>query len=103
MTPSTPSSISRRRIVILTILLFLHEVRRVAPGGHLLYADFRGKGRHHAALQGDVERSGMAILEEEDISRGVVLGMQRNHDKYTALIQRLVPWPLSKAAKRSRA
>ena len=80
---------------------FLHEVRRVLrPGGHLLYADFRAKGRDCDSLRADIEQSGLTMVDHEDISRGVVLGMQQNHEKYMNLIHRLMPWPFSLAAKR---
>jgi SAM-dependent methyltransferase len=80
---------------------FLGEVRRVLrPGGNFLYADFRDAGEDCDTLRGQMEASGMEIVACDDISANVVLGMERNHEKYTALIERLVPRVLRGPAMR---
>jgi SAM-dependent methyltransferase len=74
---------------------FLGEVRRVLrPGGHFLYVDFRDVVPDRANWHKQIEESGLEVISCEDISANVVLGMQRNHEKYMWLIQRLVPRPL---------
>lgn len=80
---------------------FLGEVRRVLrPGGRFLYADFRQKNPGHDVLRRQIEESGLAIVEEEDISADVVRGMELNHEKYIDLIHRRTPRVLHRLAKR---
>jgi ubiquinone/menaquinone biosynthesis C-methylase UbiE len=78
---------------------FFAEVRRVLrPGGHFLYADFRSGTGEVAALQRQLEESGMEIIQCDDISRGVVRGMELNTPKYESLIRSLMPRFLRKPA-----
>ena len=80
---------------------FLREVRRVlCPGGHLLYADFRHKVPDLAVVHGQVDQSGLEILEYQDISAGVVRGMRLNTARNVELIHRLVPKLLWNVCKR---
>jgi len=80
---------------------FFGEVRRVLrAGGHFLYADFRAAGAAYATLQQQVQQSGLAIVEQEDIGANVVRGMQLNNDKYMDLIHRRVPRVLWNVARR---
>jgi ubiquinone/menaquinone biosynthesis C-methylase UbiE len=70
---------------------FLSEVRRVLqPGGHFLYADFRQGKSELAILERQLMESGLQISSREDISLGVVRGMELNHDRYMQLIRALV-------------
>jgi ubiquinone/menaquinone biosynthesis C-methylase UbiE len=70
---------------------FLSEVRRVLrPGGHFLYADFRQGRSSRAILERQLKESGMQIIACEDISPGVVRGMEMNHERYMQLIDTLV-------------
>jgi len=70
---------------------FVSEVRRVLrPGGHFLYADFRGradveKWRH--ALR----RSGLTVLRETDITPNIIAALERDNDRKLDLIRRLIP------------
>ena len=78
---------------------FLAEVQRVLlPGGSFLYADFRDRGAPLDALRAQVQASGLQIIEQEDISAGVVRGMQLNTARYLDLVRRLVPRPLQRWA-----
>jgi SAM-dependent methyltransferase len=71
---------------------FLAEVRRVLrPGGHLLLADFRTAGRPQETLARHVAESGLEVTAAEDVSAGVVRGMELNTPRYRELIRRLAP------------
>ncbi len=79
---------------------FFHEVYRVLrPGGHFLYADFRDVP-DRALLQKQLAESGLEMVYCADISSNVLLGMQRNTQRYMKLIRQLVPRPLRKLAMR---
>ena len=80
---------------------FFREVARVLrPGGHFLYADFREKEPASVVLHGQLEQSGLEILDRRDISASVVRGMRLNASKYEKLIRQLVPAWLRKPAMR---
>jgi len=82
------------------MMRFLSEVRRVLrPGGYFLYADFRYNNPGRDIVHNQVQQSGLEVITEENISPGVVRGMQLNSEKYSRLIQQLVPKPLIKHAK----
>jgi ubiquinone/menaquinone biosynthesis C-methylase UbiE len=73
---------------------FLSEVKRVLrDGGHFLYADFR-KQQHCANWRSQIERSGMQIVSDEDITANVVKGLELNTDHHKALVRKLAPAPL---------
>lgn len=73
------------------ITRFFAEVHRVLrPGGHFLYADFRAT-EDCPAWRDQILRSGLQIVEEEDITPNVVKGLEINTDRTNMLIQRLVP------------
>jgi SAM-dependent methyltransferase len=70
---------------------FVSEVYRVLrPGGHFLYADFRDRANVDAWRQ-SLKASGFALLCETDITKNVVLGLERDNDRKLALINRIVP------------
>ena len=70
---------------------FLAEVRRVLrPGGHFLYADFRGREDVESWRAG-LKNSGMTVLREMDITRNIVAALEKDNDRKLALIRRLVP------------
>ena len=80
---------------------FLTEAARVLrPGGHLLYADFRTKDPDSATLHQQLERSGLRIIDREDISAHVVRGMKLNTVKYLQQIRDVLPAFLRKPAMR---
>jgi ubiquinone/menaquinone biosynthesis C-methylase UbiE len=69
---------------------FLREVRRVLrPNGQFLWADLRS-AKDAAALHEYVARSGLEILEQEDITAGVVEALRRDSRRKLALIERSV-------------
>ena len=70
---------------------FLGEVRRVlVPGGHFLYADFRGRAEVET-WRSQLKTSGMTILRETDITANIVAALERDNDRKLDLIQRLIP------------
>ena len=70
---------------------FLSEVRRVLrPGGHFLYADFRGTGEVEA-WRSALRNSGMTVIRETDITSNVLAALDRDHDRKAELIRRLIP------------
>jgi SAM-dependent methyltransferase len=73
---------------------FLAEVRRVLrPGGHLLLADLRVAGEI-PELMVTLERSGLEILQVDDITPGVLRALELDHDRRDAWVRRLAPWVL---------
>lgn len=70
---------------------FLGEVRRVLrPGGRFFYTDFR-KRPDCSAWRGVLERCGLDIECEEDITAGVVKGLELNSEHNRSLVHRLSP------------
>lgn len=79
---------------------FLREVARVLrEGGHFLYADFRAAGKCDS-LRECMEKSGLEVVEFEDISQGVIESMRLSPLKYRAWLPPLIPKSLRKSAKR---
>ncbi len=76
---------------------FFTEVRRVLkPGGYFLYADFRWR-QHGDRWRDQVARSGLTIVEEEDITANVAKGLELNTAYSKYLIRKLFPrilWPI---------
>jgi len=71
--------------------LFFSEVRRVLkPGGHFLYADFRRSGKLPQWRE-QITASGLRIIEEEDLTRGVVAALSKTHESKVALIRKVAP------------
>jgi SAM-dependent methyltransferase len=76
---------------------FLAEVRRVlAPGGHFLYADFRGRADVDS-WRAQLQDSGMTILRERDITRNIIAALERDDQRKLDLIRRLIPRVLQKS------
>ena len=74
-----------------SIETFFAEVQRVLrPGGYFLYADFRGK-EDVALLHRQLHHSGMALLQEQDITANVVRSLELDNERKLALIQRYFP------------
>jgi ubiquinone/menaquinone biosynthesis C-methylase UbiE len=70
---------------------FLYEVKRVLkPGGYLLLVDFRSV-ENMALLKSQLEKCGLELLEEENISSNVVKAMEAEDDVKKARIKKLVP------------
>lgn len=70
---------------------FLGEVSRVLRGnGNLLFADV-GPQLYTDALRTQMERSGLSIVEEEDIGAGVVRALALNSVRHRASIHSEVP------------
>lgn len=70
---------------------FLSEVKRVLkPGGLLLLVDFRSVENTNL-LKSQLGKSGLELLEEENISQNVINAMEAEDDVKQARIKRLVP------------
>lgn len=66
---------------------FLSQVRRVLrPGGFLLFADLR-RAERLALLRDQLNRSGLQIVRETDITRNVLEALGLDSDRRTALIR----------------
>jgi SAM-dependent methyltransferase len=73
---------------------FLVEVRRVLkPNGHFLYADLR-LDREVEQLRSALNRSGLVLIEQEDITAAVVRALTVDSARRRGLIDRHVLWPL---------
>jgi SAM-dependent methyltransferase len=70
---------------------FLSEVKRVLkPGGYLLMVDFRSDN-NMPVFQQQIQNSGLAILQEEDISDNVIRSIEAEDPAKTARIRELIP------------
>ena len=70
---------------------FLSEVRRILkPGGYLLLVDFRDV-KNMDLLREQLHRSGMDVLEEEDIAPNVVKAMEAEDEAKKERIRKLFP------------
>ena len=70
---------------------FYAEVRRVLkPGGHFLYADLRDSATVKEWRE-TLSASGLSIVQETEITKFVLAGLDRNNEQKRELIQRLVP------------
>ncbi len=71
---------------------FLHEVWRVlTAGGYFLMVDFRGEQEKMDELRGLIKKSGLELLEEENISENVVRAIEAEDESKRERIQRLIP------------
>ncbi len=69
---------------------FLREVKRVLrPGGHFLFADVRA-ATDRDLLHQQVEETGLAILQQQDITENVLEALRQDSEQRLALIQRSV-------------
>lgn len=70
---------------------FFGEVRRVLrPGGRFLFADLR-EPEEMEKLRQLLLKTGLQVVEEEEITRGVVEAMRRDDERKRTLIESLVP------------
>ncbi|MEQ8424566.1 MAG: class I SAM-dependent methyltransferase, partial [Cyclobacteriaceae bacterium] len=70
---------------------FLSEVKRVLrPGGYLLLVDFRSV-ENMELLKNQLAKSGLELIEEENISQNVINAMEAEDDVKKARIKKLVP------------
>jgi SAM-dependent methyltransferase len=70
---------------------FVSEVQRVLkPGGHFLYADFR-QAQEVDAWRDILQKSGLAVVRETDITANVLTALDRDNDRKLALIDELIP------------
>lgn len=73
---------------------FLSEVSRVlVPGGHFLYTDLR-PAPHVAEWEAALDRCGMTIVSQRDISADVARGLELNTPRLKRLNARFVPNPV---------
>lgn len=80
-------------------LQFFREVHRVLkPGGYLLFADMR-QPDELPTLNQRLEESGFRIIQEEDISRNVVLALDQDSERRAGLISSKTPGLLSNSAR----
>jgi SAM-dependent methyltransferase len=62
---------------------FLEQVKRVlSPGGHFLFADFRGRD-DLGALKAHIRASGLAVVKEIDISANVLEALRQDSERKT--------------------
>jgi hypothetical protein len=59
------------------------------PGGYLLFADLRSSAERQR-LRREMAHSGLAILEEEDITPNVLAALRKDSEQRLALIERSV-------------
>ncbi|MEZ5779977.1 MAG: class I SAM-dependent methyltransferase [Paracoccaceae bacterium] len=83
---------------------FFDEVMRVlAPGGDLLFADFTSAGgdaeHERQQLLIEIERAGLELLDVTDITRNIVLGLDRDSERRAGVIDRYFPIGLRRAGK----
>jgi ubiquinone/menaquinone biosynthesis C-methylase UbiE len=70
---------------------FLAEVTRVlAPGGHFLYADLRGRDGI-AEWEAALADSSLQTVSEEEINKQVLRGLELNSPRYQELVNRHAP------------
>ncbi|HJT92309.1 MAG TPA: class I SAM-dependent methyltransferase [Mycobacterium sp.] len=70
---------------------FLAEAARVLrPGGHFLYADFRGR-EQFCAWEAAMAEAPMTLVSERVINAEVLRGMERNSQRSLDLIDRCLP------------
>jgi ubiquinone/menaquinone biosynthesis C-methylase UbiE len=73
---------------------FLGQVRRVLrPGGRFLYADFYSQPELDV-VRGQLDRSGLDLVSETDITANVVEALDRDHDRKAARVKQCVHKPL---------
>lgn len=71
---------------------FLSEVKRVLrPGGYLLYTDYRRRQKFDR-WQRELGRSGLRIIEKEDITDNVVRALEHSNDNTRSVVRRNAPW-----------
>jgi ubiquinone/menaquinone biosynthesis C-methylase UbiE len=79
---------------------FLSQVRRVLrPGGHLLYADLR-RERQYGPWREEILRSGLTLLEEENLTPHVARALDASNERTTALVREVAPRLLRRAMMR---
>jgi len=70
---------------------FLSEVKRVLkPGGYFLMVDFRSDNTINV-LKDQIRKSGLELLEEEDISKNVITSIEQEDESKTERIRTLIP------------
>lgn len=78
---------------------FLSEVKRVLrPGGYFLFTDFRDK-KHLDPLKEQLQRSGLALLQQTDITPNIIQALEFDNARKHNLIVRGVPKLLRKIMK----
>lgn len=71
---------------------FMTSARRVLrPGGYLIIADFRRR-RGIAAVSAALVASGLAKIEEEDITDNVLLALRQDSAANLAMVRKYIPW-----------
>ena len=77
---------------------FLCEAQRILrPGGYLLLTDFR-YAHEMDRLKDDINRSGMNIIGEEDITDNVVHALEADTGRRSELVRKLAPRMIRKTA-----
>jgi len=69
---------------------FAEVVRVLRPGGDFLFADV-GPMPYIEAVREELERCGLSILEQEDITSNVTEALEQNTQRHRASIQKEVP------------
>lgn len=70
---------------------FFAEVLRVLkPGGHFLYADFRRRSAHDEWRR-QINASGLSLIDEENMTQGVVAALASSHALKKSLVRQVAP------------
>lgn len=78
---------------------FVAEVHRVLrPGGHFVWADLRGREDVDDA-RGQLTGSGLELVDEEDITDGVLRALRSDDERKAALVRAWIPWPFRRAIR----
>jgi ubiquinone/menaquinone biosynthesis C-methylase UbiE len=71
---------------------FLSEVKRVLkPGGYFLMVDFRGEVKNMEILREQLRKTGMEMLQEENISNNVIQAIEAEDESKKQRISQLIP------------
>ena len=78
---------------------FVAEVHRVLrPGGHFVWADLRGQD-DVADVRRRLTGSGLEMVDEEDVTDGVLRAMRLDNDRKAGLVRAWIPRPFQRAVR----
>ena len=75
---------------------FLNEVKRVLkPDGYFLWCDLRA-GKDRELISNQFQNSGLEIVQEKDITKNIIIALDKMSKKRKSAIQEKVPFPIRK-------